>query len=112
MPEKTLMTEEVKGRVLDDLLTPEVRDFCAQQGILKYVPTAIDLAKQHFSSIQDIYLRLEDDPEAGEEWLMIDVTVHGEVDEVVKSHNDYIADWVSLVPWPERDKVRLSYNIQ
>jgi hypothetical protein len=79
--------------------------------LLRYLPVAIDLIGRCFSSIQDLHLQLEQDPEVGEEWLVLDVTIQGEVEEVLNEYDNYTDHWVSSVPWPERDKIRLSYNV-
>ncbi len=111
MPEKILTMEEVKGHVLDDLLKPEVRDFCAQQGVLEYVPVAVDLIQKCFTSTQNISLHLEKDPESGEAWVVVCFTTHEEVDKVLEDHRHYTRKWVASAPWPERSKIRLEFNL-
>lgn len=53
----------------------------------------------------------EEDPETGERWLLIAVTVFGEVGEILEQYERYTEQWVDAVSWPERDKIRLSFNI-
>jgi hypothetical protein len=78
---------------------------------LQYLPVAIDLIERHFPSIDKLDLYLEHDPETEEEWLVLDLTLRGEVDEVLDNYDKYTDHWVSSVPWPQRQKIRLSYNI-
>ena len=95
----------------EDFISPEVRNFCAQEGILQYAEGAIDLVQHHFESIQDLALQLQEDPETGEKWAAVDVTIRGELDEILDAYDRYTGQWVTSAPWPERDKIRLSYNI-
>jgi hypothetical protein len=101
---------EIPSKFLPQL-SPEILQFCSRQRILGYVPTAINLLGRSFPSISELKIDLEKDPETGEEWLVLNVTIQGEVDEVLNNYDNYTIHWVSLVPWPERHKIRLSYNI-
>jgi hypothetical protein len=95
-----------KSRLSHDALA-----FCLRQRLLRPLLIAIDLIKQYFPKVQDLHLQLDQDPETGDEWLVLDITVQGEVDDVLESYEAYTSQWVSSVPWPQRDKLRLSYNI-
>ncbi|MBI5560182.1 MAG: hypothetical protein HY883_02795 [Deltaproteobacteria bacterium] len=95
----------------DEIRKPEVSQFCLKHGLKEYLSSAIKLIKKCFPSIQEFHTEVEKDPETEEEWLTLAVTIRGEVDEVLKDYNDYISLFVSEVPWPERDKIRFSYNI-
>jgi len=92
-------------------LPPEVRPFCMKEGILNYVPVATDIIEQSFQQIDKIGMAVEEDPETGEGWLLIAITVYGEVGEILEQYERYTEKWVDAVPWPERDKIRLSFNI-
>ena len=78
---------------------------------MPYLPIAIDLIEACFSSIQELHLQPEQDPETGEEWLVLDVTIQEDEEKALDAYNRYIDHWISAVPWPERNKIRLSYNI-
>jgi hypothetical protein len=56
-------------------------------------------------------MAVEEDPETGERWLLIAITVYGEVGEILEQYERYTEQWIAAVPWPERDKIRLSFNI-
>ncbi len=92
-------------------ISPEILQFCSQNGILQSLPVAIDLIERHFPSNDKLDLYLEHDPETEEEWLVLDLTLRGEVDEVLDNYDKYTDHWVSSVPWPQRHKIRLVYNI-
>jgi hypothetical protein len=92
-------------------LPPEVRPFCTKEGILNYVPVATEIIERSFQQIDKIRMAVEEDPETGERWLLIAITVYGEVGEVLEQYEQYTEQWVAAAPWPERDKIRLSFNI-
>lgn len=92
-------------------LPPEVRPFCLKEGILNYVPVATDIIEKSFQQIDKIGMAVEEDPETGERWLLIAITVYGEVGEILEQYDRYTEQWVDAVPWPGRDKIRLSFNI-
>ncbi|MBI4641576.1 MAG: hypothetical protein HY731_12830 [Candidatus Tectomicrobia bacterium] len=99
------------SRTFQDQLSQDVLHFCLRQGILQHLLVALDLVEKYFSSIRELHLHYEHDPEIGEEWLVIEVTVQGEVEEVLDNYDTYTDCWVSSVPWADRHKIRLSYNI-
>lgn len=97
--------------VLKTNVPQEILHFCSRQGILEYLPPAMELIEKSFPSIQGLHLEQEQDPETGEEWLTINFTLRGQPNEILDSYDKYTDEWVSLVPWPERDKVRMSFSI-
>jgi len=92
-------------------LSEDLLRFCSQQGILPYLPIAIDLAKTCFPSLQELHPQREQDPETGEEWLVLDIMLQGDEEKILDAYDRYTDLWVAAVSWPERDKIRLSYNI-
>jgi hypothetical protein len=54
----------------------------------------------------------ETDPETGERWIEIRLTVSGPNEQAVADAYDrYAARWVAAVPWPQHNWVRLTYLI-
>lgn len=96
---------------LNTHLAPGTLRFCIQQGLLKHLSDVVELIEKCFPSLQGLHLEPERDPETEEEWLVIDITVEDEVDNFLDRYNSYTDQLISLVPWPERDKIRLSYNL-
>ena len=58
-----------------------------------------------------INFSLENDPEIDEEWITLNVTVEGEIEEILDKYDKYTDNFVYEIPWPERDRIRFSYNI-
>jgi hypothetical protein len=92
-------------------LPQALADFCLRHKIQGYVQVAIDLVKRHFQAVSEVHLQPEVDPDTGEEWLVVDLTTEGDIDEILACYDKYTNHWVSSVPWPERNKIRLSYDI-
>ena len=108
-----LKTEPSSALDYSELLLekPMLRDFCERLGIAKYLQKNIDIIYHVFPSVLRLEFRLEQDPETGDEWLGIDMTVRAEVDEFLNSYDDYIEKWQEIAPWPISSKIVLSYNI-
>jgi hypothetical protein len=86
--------------------------FCYQQQILRHLPITIEIIeKSFFTTINEIEMELEKDPETGEEWLDFKIRIKGEVEEVLDRYDKYTERLVSLLPCSARYKMRLSYNI-
>lgn len=92
-------------------VTDEILRFCFNHNIVKYLQPIMNLIKESFPSFQEPYLEIEKDPECDREWLVFDIDVNGDIKEVLECYNNYTTRFVSIVPWPEREKFRLSYNI-
>lgn len=108
VPKKVSYT--VDDRV-EGIESEEVKRFCEEHGLMQYLISAIDIVRKCFPTIQELFLEKEEDPESGEEWIVIDITVGGEIEEVLENYNNYITMFVSGIPWPAREKIILSYNI-
>lgn len=100
-----------KVEIVPDTFPKEVIQFCEELGILRYLGKALDLIKTCFSPIEGPAPRLAQDPETEDRWLVLDITVEGEVEDVLKKYDNFINLKVKSIPWPERDKIRLAYNI-
>jgi len=85
--------------------------FCAKHSLVWYMQLVEDLIKKHFPTVQKITFSIDYDPETVDEWINADIEVVGEIKHVIKWENAFIAEWVSEVPFPERDKIRLSCDI-
>jgi hypothetical protein len=101
---------KIPSRILPQI-TPEIIEFCSRERITSYLPSAINSIERNFPTTSELKIEVEQDPETDEEWLVLNVTTRGEVDEVLNHYDKYINYWVSTVPWPERQKIRLLYNI-
>lgn len=93
------------------MLSEEEHAFCEKHGLFPYLPVVEELIKANFPDALGVQTELMKDPEAEGEWLVIDVRVKGEIEEILDRYDRYTRDWVTKVPWPAREKVALNYII-
>jgi hypothetical protein len=92
-------------------VAPEALEYCLRQGLWQYLLVALDLVREYFASVQACQLRLEQDPETGEAWLVLEVTLQKDVDTLLADYDVYTDRWVAQVPWPACDQIQLVYNV-
>lgn len=85
--------------------------FFAHESIIKLLGLSERLIKSHFPTLNSINFTVEHDPELGEKWISADIEVSGEIAQVIKWEDAFVKDWVSQVPYSERNKIRLSCDI-
>lgn len=88
-----------------------VEDFCLRHRLFDALSIALYMVKRYFPTAHEARLQVEEDPETEEAKLVLDITIQGEIDEVLASYDAYTSQWVTTVPWPQRDHFRLSYDI-
>ncbi len=110
-PENSTYSKPFQFVKYDENISQEILQICDIWGIRDYLFLAIDLIKAHFPTFQDINITFDKDQEVDEEWLTLDVTIKGEIDEILDEYDKYSENFIYSVPWPERDKIRLSYDI-
>jgi len=96
---------------LEAQLNQNIADLSIQKSLRKYLQKALHIIYQSFPLIRVVRLIQEQDPETDEEWTLIDITVDGEIEEVLDSYDDYVKKWVSSAPLAVRENIRLSYSI-
>jgi len=92
-------------------LTGNVLTFCNEQGLTAHVRTALALVRQSFPSLQDLAVRVDDDPEEEGEWLVIEITAREEVQRFLDAYNRCAELWVAQLPPEALGKIRLSYSL-
>lgn len=85
--------------------------FCANELIIKLLGLSERLIKSNFPTLNSINFTVEHDPELKEKWISADIEVSGEIEQVIKWEDAFVKDWVSRVPYPKRNKIRLSCDI-
>ena len=97
--------------VADVPLTDEVRDFCRRHDLLVHLGRAIELARQYFSIAGDPVVKLEQDPEDGEWYLVLEIRVEGGESECARADREYLRSWANSTPWPAVHLIQLFYDI-
>lgn len=93
-------------------IPPQILIFCGKKGILAHLMTAVRLVENTFSSIKQLSFEIQQDPETEEEWITISVVLTGEIQKILREYSQYTRSLVATVPWPQRDLIRLAYDIQ
>lgn len=102
------LSNEGRIEVIQD---DEVILFCQDQSLIKYLGLAENLIKKHFSTACKITFYLKYDPETSDKWVGVDTEISAEIDQVIEWENNFVQEWVASVPYPEREKIRLSCDI-
>ncbi|MBU0699667.1 MAG: hypothetical protein KKE59_09640, partial [Proteobacteria bacterium] len=89
----------------------DIADLSIQKDLSQFLHRAFDIIYQSFPFVRDVRLLQEQDSETDEEWILIDITVDGEIEEILDSYDDYVKKWVSTAPSSVRENISLSYNI-
>jgi hypothetical protein len=97
--------------VADVPLTDEVRDFCRRHDLADHLGRAIELARQCFSIVGNPVVQLEEDPEDGEWYLVLEVRVRGEEDECSRAHKAYNRSWANSTPRPAVHMITLIVDL-
>ncbi|SPD71993.1 putative N-6 DNA methylase [uncultured Desulfobacterium sp.] len=101
----------LKPKPFEISLTHEQSDFCAQKGLTGYLKNTIDIIFESFPPVKSMRCLLEQDPETGEKWLLIDVAMDSTTEEVLSAYDKYLDQWISVIPASARESIRLSYRI-
>jgi hypothetical protein len=88
-----------------------VREFCIHHGILDYVRTTVEMARECFSPYHCLTLSLSKDPCDGRVTASVDVDVHASVDETQARYKRFLETWSGTIPYPEWNFVSFGYYI-
>ena len=107
----TLKPQLSEERRIEINHTNEAILFCAEHTLIKYLGLAEKLIKENFPAVRKISFSVEDDPETFDKWVVADIEVYGEIDQVIAWEDEFVKEWVTTVSYPERNKIRLSCDI-
>lgn len=97
--------------VADLPLTEEVRAFCRSHDLLEHLGRSMEFARNSFAIVGDPAIRLEEDPEDGERYLVLAIRVEGDECESARADQDYLRCWANSTPWPAVHLIRLVYDL-
>jgi hypothetical protein len=84
----------------------EVREFCERHALFDHLEKAKELAREYFTIIGEPTVVFEQDPENGEEYLVLKLRVRGEVSDCVASDWQYARAWTQFAKLPEVRLIR------
>lgn len=92
-------------------LFDEVSAFASAHALRAYLADTIPLIRRIFTNVSGLQIQYEHDSETEQEWLSLNVTMSGQIDEILEQYDSYVKQYNRLVPWPARSLMRLSYEI-
>jgi hypothetical protein len=100
LPDPALTVEEIP-------LSEEVREFCEHHALFGHLAKAMELARQCFTTVGEPVVVFEQDPDNGEEYLVLEIQVPGDVSERVESRFRFAGAWTQFADLPEVRLIRL-----
>jgi hypothetical protein len=91
-------------------LSQEVLDFCQQHHLLDHLAKAIELVRRCFSVVGEPSVQLEQDPDDGEWYLVLDVRVEGEESQCMQARRAYVRTWATSTSWPAVHLIRMLFT--
>jgi hypothetical protein len=80
--------------------TAETLGFCARNKIVSCLEQAIELVRTCFSPDRTMRVFLQNDPEDGDEYAVLEVDPSGDSDADLNSFLMYADEWSGMVDWP------------
>jgi hypothetical protein len=74
--------------------------------------TALSLVEQVFAPTNRPVVKVRKVPEFDEEWLVIETTVPGTVDQALNAYREFVREWVNASPPALRSYIRLAYEVE
>lgn len=93
--------------VADLPLSDEVRSFCARHDLRDHLVRAIDLARQSLAVVGEPQVRVEQDPDDGDSYLVLEIRVRGGEDECIRAQQDFARSWANSTEMPEVHMISL-----
>ena len=98
-------------RVLQSQVSAEVLSFCQRQRILLHLLYSFALIDKWFPTAHTLNAQVDHDPEIGEEWVTLTITVTGETADILDCYDEYTDRWVAAAPSSEVDRIRLCFDV-
>lgn len=97
---------------LQTAITPDVEQFCEEEGLRDHVARALELIQEHFPDAQGVRAELVWDPDIpGDTWVSLMVTLSGPLSEILARDDRFLDHWIAEMPWPEIDKIVVDLDI-
>jgi hypothetical protein len=89
----------------------EVQAFCLKHDLTDKLDIAVDLINQTFPEAQSVTVGMEDDPEADQRLVLIDVLVQGPAKEIRLRHRECARRILQILPWPQSTLIHTTYTL-
>jgi hypothetical protein len=90
-----------------------IAKFCEGRELLADLYLAIRIAEEAYAPASNWKIELQPDPEVeGEEYVVIDVTITGDLDEIMRKQDAFASKWSSCAAHPDATwRIRVLWNI-
>jgi hypothetical protein len=88
-------------------LPDDVRAFCRRHDLVDHLRRAIEIARQTFSIVGEPEVRLEQDPEDGDSYLVLGIRVRGDEGECIQAQKSFGRSWANSTDLPEVHMISL-----
>ncbi len=90
---------------------PEAKAFADAHGLAPEIERAVSLIREVFPSDSTASLRVFQDPESENRWLVIDLVSPGTVNEVLASFDSFQSRWVAVTAPRVRDLLQVNFTL-
>jgi hypothetical protein len=89
----------------------DVITYCKSRSLLNDLYSAFRIAEEAYAPAQNWAIGIEPDPDVDDEYVVIDVTTTGDVDELVRKQDAFATNW-SRIATPEATwRIRVLWNV-
>ncbi len=89
----------------------EIVLYCVKYKLMQHLFVMFDLIGEHFEVEGNLSLMLRpyDD---GTDRLYVGIDIDMTKTKAERAYGEFLRDWVNEVPWPERDLIKLEYQLE
>ncbi|MBI3273101.1 MAG: hypothetical protein HYZ53_29195 [Planctomycetes bacterium] len=88
----------------------DVGEFMAQHGLTASAQVCLALVRSNFTDLLSSSLALREDPETGDRWIALEITLGGATSSFMEAYLAYTREFLVAIPPALRPLLRLSYN--
>lgn len=103
--------EQEKAEAPAVLISERVTDFCYRHQLSTSLQVALRQARYIFSPLQMLTVEVERDCDSEDEWVALLVQVRTDPEQMFEMYEAYTRASLESIPWPARDKIRLTYDL-
>ena len=89
----------------------EVLRYCESWGLMADLHTGFRIAEEAYSPASNWKIAIEPDPEIDDEYVVIDVTIVGELEEILRKQNAFSRRWSCEASVEGMWRIRVQWNI-
>ncbi len=75
--------------LLSRVATDDVRAYCRDHELEEALPRALAIVRDCLPRGRDLGLRIEVDPQVGDDWIAVDLRIPGTVEEFTQAYNEH-----------------------